>query len=209
MAVAYEVHGLLGEKYIEVRDDAATVDSDKCVLCLTCKRVCPHGAISINEDENAAYISQISCMRCGICAAECPAKAITLPGFTDEQIAADIGKKPRMTVFACENSALPAANAAALSGYDYNTDVELIRIPCAGRVDPKTVLTALETGAEKVMILGCHPESCQYLTGSSRSARRIKHLNAMLEKAGFDSSRVFFGGIAAVEPGRYIEYVAE
>jgi len=207
LSAASSIHSLLAGDQMEVSDDAAAVDSNKCVLCLTCLRLCPHGAIHIDDEEHAACVSPLSCQRCGICVAECPAKAIKLPGYSDEEIKADIGEKPHVTVFTCENSAVPAAEAAGLSGFEYEAKVELIRVPCAGRVDPHTVLTALEAGAEKVFVLGCHPESCQYLTGASRSSRRIDRLTAMLDNAGFDGSRVFFGGLSAVEPGKFIEYV--
>jgi len=207
LAVADDVHDLLKDGKIEIAGDAAVVDSGKCVLCLTCLRICPHGAISIDDEKNAAAVSVLSCRRCGICVSECPAKAITMPGYTDEELSADIGEQPRVTVFACENSALPAADLAGLKGFGYGADVELVRVPCAGRMDPSTVLTALERGAGKVLVVGCHPESCKYLTGSSRSQARFKRLAAMLGKVGIDPSRVTFGGIASVEPSRFIEYV--
>jgi len=207
LAAANEIHELLVDGKIEIRSDTAVVDTDKCVLCLTCLRICPHGAIEIDSEKDAAYVSPVSCQRCGICAAECPAKAITLPGFTDEQIAVDVGSKPRVTVFACENSALPAADAAVLNGYKYGSEVQLIRVPCAGKVDPSNVLSTLENGADKVLILGCHPESCKYLTGATRAEKRIKRLREMLEKAGLDKARVFFGGLASVEPAKFADYV--
>lgn len=207
MAVASEVHTLLREKQITLYEDAAIVDSNACVLCLTCMRICPHGAVRIDNEKKAASISIVSCQRCGICVSECPAKAITLPNYSDEQITADIGEKPRVTVLACENSTIPAADAAGIHGYEYNADVEIITIPCAGRVDPVMILNALERGAERVLVLGCHPESCKYLTGSSRSKRRINRLTAMLDNVGFDATRVMFGGMAALEPARFVEYI--
>jgi len=205
LAAANQVHALLGDGTIRVCDEAAAVEGEKCVLCLTCLRICPHGAISIDAEENAASISAVSCQRCGLCAAECPAKAITLPGFTDEELAAAVGDKPRVTVFACENSAVPAADAAA--GAEYGAEVRLVQVPCAGKVDPRAVLQALEKGADRVLVLGCHPESCQYLTGSSRAARRAERVVALLEQAGYDGSRVSFGGIASVQPSKFVEYV--
>ena len=206
LAVAEEIHELLADDCIETLDDAATVDVDKCVLCLTCVRVCPHAAISIDRQKEAAAVSLLSCQRCGICAAECPAKAITLPGFSDEQVVADVGEKPQLTVFACENSAIPAAEAAA--GSEYGVAAQIVRVPCAGKVDPQSVLTALEKGADRVLILGCHPDSCQYLSGSTRAAKRAEQIAAALARAGVDGSRVRFGGIASVEPGKFVEYVS-
>lgn len=206
LAVAAQAHALLGTGRMLVRDDAAQVDAEKCVLCLTCVRICPHGAASINEEKNSASVSLVSCQRCGACVAECPACAITLPGYTDERFAAEVGNKPRVIIFACENSALPAAEAAGAKGLG---SVQLIRVPCAGDVSPRNVLSALEKGAQKVVVMGCHPESCLYLSGSCRASGRMERLQGMLEKAGVDKSRVSFVGIAPVEPVKFIEYVKE
>jgi len=204
LAVAAEVHAALGGGRITVCDDAATVDPDACVACLTCLRICPHGAVAVDIAKGIAEISAVSCQRCGACVAECPAQAITLPRFTDAEVEADIGAPPRVTVFACENSAVPAADGAA--GREYPATVELVRVPCAGQVDPRHVLSALEAGAERVLVLGCHPESCQYLTGSARAAERIRRIAELLNQAGYDGSRVQFGGIASIEPVAFIKY---
>lgn len=209
LTAANEIHELLKNKQIEIFEDAAVVDKDKCVLCLTCVRVCPYGAISIDTEEEAASISQVTCRRCGICAAQCPAAAIQLPRYTDTQIAAEVGDKPQITVFACENSAFPAATAAGINGCEYDAKIRLIRVPCAGRVEPRQVLQALELGAQKVMILGCHPESCQYLDGASRAQKRTQRLIDTLKKAGINGKQVVFGQLASVEPGKFIEYVKE
>ena len=209
LATANEIHELLKNKQIEVLDDAAAVDGDKCVLCLTCMRICPHAAISIDVDNKAASVSAVTCQRCGICAAECPTGAIQLPRYTDEQVAAELGDKPQITVFACENSAYPAATAAAINGSQWGQQAQLIRVPCAGKVDPRDVLRALECGAQKVMILGCHLENCQYLAGSTRAAKRLERLNNALKKAGVDKKRIIFEQLASVEPHKFIEYLSE
>lgn len=144
-----------------------------------------------------------------VVAAECPAYAITLPGYTDEQFAAEVGDKPRVIVFACENSAFPAAEAAGATGLGCGSSVRLIRVPCAGDVSPRRVLAALEKGAQKIVVMGCHPESCLYLSGSCRASGRMERLQGMLEKAGVDKSRVSFVGMAPVELVKFIEYVKE
>lgn len=204
VAVAGEVHALLAGDAIKPRDDVAAVAADKCVLCLTCVRVCPHGAITVDGEKQTASPSPVSCRRCGICASVCPARAITLPGFAHDDLLSAVGRKPHTTVFACENSAIPAAEAA---GHKFGKSVRFITVPCAGGIEPQTILKALEAGAGQVLVLGCHPESCQYLSGSSRAAKRTARLADMLEKAGFDGSRVMFGGMSSVQPGRLVEYV--
>jgi len=64
----------------------AKVNPEKCVVCLTCVRVCPFFAISIKEDVSIkkegfagfAEIDPSKCRACGICVMECPARAIEL-----------------------------------------------------------------------------------------------------------------------------------
>jgi len=205
LAAAYEIHQLLKNEEIEVPLDAAAVDAEKCVLCLTCLRSCPHGAISIDKENEAVKISQISCRRCGICVVQCPAGAIELPGYKAEKTVLPMEQKPKITIFACENSAYPLVET--IGNFDANT--KLIKVPCAGKVDPKDILRQLQDGAEKVKIFACHKENCKYLNGSSYAAKRTAYIKNMLEKAGLDSGRVSFFELASVEPAKFLEFVKE
>ncbi len=76
------VKGILAEN-LKYAAEKIIVDKSKCTLCLTCVRVCPHGAIKWSR---AAEISQVNCMACGTCTSECPNRAIILTNFSDEEI---------------------------------------------------------------------------------------------------------------------------
>ena len=80
LAAAFDAHNMLARKKMRVSSMNTVVDSEKCVLCLTCLRTCPHGAIRIDNTEGAAVSIPEACRRCGACVSECPAQAITLPG---------------------------------------------------------------------------------------------------------------------------------
>ncbi|MCF8032407.1 MAG: FAD-dependent oxidoreductase [Desulfarculaceae bacterium] len=77
---------VLAKNLIRVGGVVATVDPNKCSVCLTCVRTCPYGVPKIVD--GAAKIEVAQCYGCGACAAECPGKAITLQHFTDAQILA-------------------------------------------------------------------------------------------------------------------------
>lgn len=85
---ASSVQKLLGEGVMSVDHIAAVVQSEECVLCLTCIRSCPHVAISISAEDDAAKVHREACRGCGICAGECPADAIQLEGYADDSFAA-------------------------------------------------------------------------------------------------------------------------
>lgn len=90
---ALQVYDLLSRGRVAVEVDRVKVDPDKCRVCLTCVRVCPHGAIGLEHlrpDKESARIYDLACDACGVCVAICPAKAINYEGYSDEQILAEI-----------------------------------------------------------------------------------------------------------------------
>jgi heterodisulfide reductase subunit A len=91
-----EIHNLLKEKLVRYNLDRAMVDNDKCTLCLTCLRICPHKAIQLGKDKEPNQIkikvNDLACEGCGICVSQCPANAITLPRYKNDQIMAEIGQ---------------------------------------------------------------------------------------------------------------------
>jgi heterodisulfide reductase subunit A-like polyferredoxin len=94
-AAAARAARILSKDALEVGGVIARVDTSKCTGCLTCVRVCPFGAVSINpalrgvgDVAGAAEVASAACRGCGLCAGECPAKAIQLQHFRDDQVLA-------------------------------------------------------------------------------------------------------------------------
>ncbi len=81
---ASAIHSLLKDGSMEVELSNAVVDEDKCILCLTCVRSCPHNAMEVDREKGTAVSIPEVCQKCGICAGECPAKAISLPVYSDD-----------------------------------------------------------------------------------------------------------------------------
>ncbi|TET91961.1 MAG: CoB--CoM heterodisulfide reductase iron-sulfur subunit A family protein [Methanomassiliicoccales archaeon] len=84
-AAAARALTILSRDVLEVGGAVAHITPEKCAACLTCVRLCPYGAIFINED-NVAEVNIAKCRGCGICTSECPAKAIVLRHFQDDQL---------------------------------------------------------------------------------------------------------------------------
>jgi coenzyme F420-reducing hydrogenase delta subunit len=76
-------------------------------------------------------------------------------------------------------------------------------------VDPFYILKALQNGADGVLVSGCHPGDCHYLTGNYVARRRFAVLNDLLEFAGLDKGRVSFSWVSAAEGERFAEVVRE
>ena len=95
LTAAYAAHNLVAKSAIEINEKTAEVDEEKCALCLTCLRSCPHKAIDIEfsheAGKKAAKIIEEACFGCGICTSLCPSRAIQLREYEDEKILKLIG----------------------------------------------------------------------------------------------------------------------
>jgi heterodisulfide reductase subunit A-like polyferredoxin len=77
---------ILAKETLSLGGIISVVDTERCVACLTCVRMCPYNVPRIID--GVANILPSQCQGCGICASECPAKAIQLQHYTDEQMIA-------------------------------------------------------------------------------------------------------------------------
>lgn len=80
---------ILSKDFYEVEGIVSQVNEEKCTGCGTCVTICPYGAME-KTAEGKAKTNIVLCKGCGTCVASCPERAIRLPGFTDEQLIAQV-----------------------------------------------------------------------------------------------------------------------
>jgi F420-non-reducing hydrogenase iron-sulfur subunit len=117
--------------------------------------------------------------------------------------------KPRIVAFCCNWCAYAGADLAGISRRQYSPDIRILRVMCSGRVDPALILKCFEDGADGVMVLGCHPGDCHYLTGNEEAQRRIESTKGLLGLLGIDSRRLLLEWISASEGERFARTVDE
>jgi F420-non-reducing hydrogenase iron-sulfur subunit len=88
-------------------------------------------------------------------------------------------------------------------------NVRPIRVMCSGRVDPAFILKAFASGADGVLIGGCHPGDCHYSEGNYKTLRRSILLKKMLREQGIDPGRIRLEWISASEGEKYARIVDE
>lgn len=114
------------------------------------------------------------------------------------------GFAPRIIAFCCENSSYAAADLAGAARLSYPVNVEIVRVPCAGRVDPMHVLHALTGGADGVMVASCMKEQCNYVSGNLYAEKRMTQLTKWLEAVGF-GGRLDFQMMGAGMAQRWVD----
>lgn len=103
--------------------------------------------------------------------------------------------EPRIIAFLCNWCSYAGADLAGTSRLQYPPNIRVIRVPCSGRINPLYIIKALLDGVDGVMVSGCHPGDCHYLTGNMYARRRFTMLKKLLTTAGIEPDRVHFRGI--------------
>ncbi|HKZ48954.1 MAG TPA: hydrogenase iron-sulfur subunit [Thermoplasmata archaeon] len=107
--------------------------------------------------------------------------------------------EPRIVAFFCNWCTYAAADLAGISRMKYAPNVKVVRVMCSGRVDPAFVLEAFRSGADGVLIGGCHPGDCHYKEGNYKAMRRFLLLSRVLEDFGIERGRFRLEWISASE----------
>jgi len=122
-------------------------------------------------------------------------------------MAAEESWEPRIVAFLCNWCSYAGADLAGVSRIQYPDNVRVIRVPCSGRVNPMFLLRALQNGADGVLVSGCHPGDCHYISGNLVARRKFALLKELLEYVGIEPERVQFTWVSASEGGRFAAVV--
>ncbi len=117
--------------------------------------------------------------------------------------------EPNIIAFICNWCTYAAADLAGTARMQYPPNVKIIRLMCSGAVDPIFVMKPLLEGVDGVLIGGCHPGDCHYVSGNYKARRRVMILKTILENMGFESQRVWIRWISASEGKAFANTINE
>ena len=115
--------------------------------------------------------------------------------------------EPKIIAFLCNWCSYAGADLAGVSRLQYPPNTKIIRVPCSGRISPLLILRCLQHGADGVLVSGCHPGDCHYISGNYVARRKFAILNNLLEYLGIEKGRVQFAWVSAAEGKRFAELV--
>jgi len=92
----------------------------------------------------------------------------------------------------------------------YAPEIRIIRVMCTGRVDLAFVFRAFQKGADGVIIGGCWPGECHYVTEGNYDALGNMHLcKKLLRHIGLNPERLRLEWISASEGNRFAEVMSD
>ena len=111
--------------------------------------------------------------------------------------------EPAITAFICSWCAAGAADLAGDSQLQYGAGVRLVKVPCVARINPLYIIKTLQQGADGVLVTGCHPKDCHFISGNLVQRRTFGVIKKYLAYLGLDENRVQFAWVSASEGTRF------
>jgi len=116
--------------------------------------------------------------------------------------------KPKILGFLCNWCSYAGADLAGVSRIQYSSNIRIIRVMCSGRVDPIFIAEAFSKNIDGVLVLGCHPGDCHYITGNYEAEMKMNMLSKLLNYIGY-SERFSLDWVSASEGSRFAQLVNE
>jgi F420-non-reducing hydrogenase iron-sulfur subunit len=85
------------------------------------------------------------------------------------------------------------------------TNLEICELPCAGALDPNSILRSFRDGVAGIIIAGCFKGNCASVYGSTLADERAAQVSRTLEQAGIDPKRLEFVYVAGNTPGPIVD----
>jgi len=117
--------------------------------------------------------------------------------------------EPKIVAFMCNWCSYAAADSAGVARFKSPPNVLPVRVMCSGRVSPELILKAFMSGADGVMVLGCHIGDCHYDSGNHRTAKRIPLLHKLLVYLGVEPDRLRLDWVSASESPKFAQVTSE
>ncbi len=117
--------------------------------------------------------------------------------------------EPKILAFLCNWCSYAGADLAGTSRIQYPPNIRVIRVPCSGRINPLFILKALRSGIDGVLVSGCHPGDCHYLSGNYVGRRKSATFQRFLEYLGIEKGRVQFSWVSAAEGIKFSQVIDE
>ena len=117
--------------------------------------------------------------------------------------------QPRIVVFACNWCSYAGADLAGVSRMQYPPTTRVIRVMCSGRVTLGFILEAFRLGADGVLVTGCHPGDCHYISGNENAVVTVEKTTRLLRLLGLETERLRLEWISAAEGALFARLMTE
>jgi F420-non-reducing hydrogenase iron-sulfur subunit len=117
--------------------------------------------------------------------------------------------QPKVVAFLCNWCSYAGADNAGISRLQSPANILPIRVMCSGRVSPEMILRTFRSGADGVMVLGCHIGDCHYINANHRTVKRMPLLKNLLGYVGINPERFMLDWVSSAEAPKFAKVTSD
>jgi coenzyme F420-reducing hydrogenase delta subunit len=115
----------------------------------------------------------------------------------------------KIIAFCCQYCAYAAADLAGSMKLQYPVNINIIRLPCSGKIDELYLLRAFENGADGVFVAGCEEGNCHFLKGNLWAKKRVTRAKQLLAEVGLEKERLEMFNLSASQGRKFVQIARE
>jgi len=100
------------------------------------------------------------------------------------------GANLSVILFLCSWGPHAAYQAIQDSAAEIPEEINMVRIPCTGRITKALLFKAFEMGADGVALVGCNAGACRYGTGTGAAVNNVEDTRGILDLLGLGKDRL-------------------
>jgi coenzyme F420-reducing hydrogenase delta subunit len=109
----------------------------------------------------------------------------------------------KITLFYCSNS-ITADEISYCSTKLEGIELNLISLPCSGKVSQQYLLKTIETGSDGSILLTCRFGECKFIQGNFRAQKRVDAVDDLIFESGLNRSLVKCIQIEGINKAEFI-----
>ena len=113
--------------------------------------------------------------------------------------------EPKIIGFLCQNSAWLTADFSGMEMRGIPAKFFPIKLPCLCGLDILYPLWAIFSGADGIIIAGCHQGYCKHKTGNQRAKRNVEILKRLSMILGLEDNRIQFASFYPQEIEGFVD----
>jgi len=115
----------------------------------------------------------------------------------------------KIILFLCSWGPHAAYQKLQDSGADIPPEINMVRIPCSGRISKALLFKPFEMGADGVALLGCQSGACRYGTGTATALNNVEDTRGILDLLGLGKERLRLANFMPEESEDLLRFVTE
>lgn len=94
--------------------------------------------------------------------------------------------------------------SACSSGESLPDSIQIVELPCTGRLETVHLLEAIRGGADGIVVIGCLEENCYHDAGPKLARGRVERIKELLDDISVEPERVEMINAASVNGSRLL-----